>query len=154
MAADEGEAWARFALNLKAEIDSEPIENIAPVPLRFDPGPHSPQQPNYFFFESAMAGLLTCLSNSACSEGEQSISRRSKSAGCKRRGNLLRAFQGFVYIVGSMIVSVSSRMSWLTRWNRSSTRNSPLCGRPTLSIQVLASIMSAVRIAATCEWKS
>jgi len=39
MAADEGEAWARFALNLKAEIDSEPIENIAPVPLRFDPGP-------------------------------------------------------------------------------------------------------------------
>jgi len=42
MAADEGEAWARFALHLKAEIDSEPIENIAPVPLRFDPGPHSP----------------------------------------------------------------------------------------------------------------
>jgi len=26
MAADEGEAWARFALHLKAEIDSEPIE--------------------------------------------------------------------------------------------------------------------------------
>src|SRR6267378_3573627 len=134
------EGGSRRGRSLGAVLpESETIENIAPVPLRFDPGPHSPQQPNYFFFESAMAGLLTCLSNSACSEGEQSISRRSKSAGCKRRGNLLRAFQGFVYIVGSMIVSVSSRMSWLTRWNRSSTRKSPLCGRPTLSIQVLAS---------------
>src|SRR5207302_3095921 len=72
---------------------------------------NQPQQPNYFFFELAMAGRLTCLSNSACSEGEQIISRRSKSAGCNRRGNLLRAFQGFAYIFGSMIVSVSSRMS-------------------------------------------
>jgi len=32
MAADEGEAWARFALNLKAEIDSEPIEKYRACP--------------------------------------------------------------------------------------------------------------------------
>src|SRR3984893_7435412 len=140
MAAHEREACPRFAYHLKAEIDSELFEQYrGTLPLPFEPGRHSPQQPSYFFFESAMAGLLTCLSNSACSEGEQSISRRSKSAGCNRKGNLTRAFQGFVYIVGSVLVSVSSRMSWFTRWNRSSTRKSPLCGRPTLSIQVLAS---------------
>src|SRR6266851_9046423 len=140
MAADECEACPRFAYNLKAEIDSELFEEYrGTVPLPLEPGPHTPQQPSYFFFESAMAGLLTCLSNSACSEGEQSISRRSKSAGCNRRGNFMSAFQGFVYIVGSMVVRVSSRRSWFTRWNRSSTRKSLLCGRPTLSIQVLSS---------------
>src|SRR5216683_2240342 len=127
--------------NEAIRVDRSPVDEKyrGTVPLSFEPGPRSPQQPSYFFFESAIAGLLTCLSNSACSEGEQSISRRSKSAGCNRMGNLLRAFQGFVYIVGSMIVSVSSRMSWLTRWNRSSTRKWLLCGRPTLSIQVLSS---------------
>jgi len=62
MAAEEGEAWARFARYLKAEIDSELVEKYRGTgPLPFKPGPHSPQQPSYFFLESAMAGLLTCL---------------------------------------------------------------------------------------------
>jgi len=98
-----------------------------------------------------MAGRLTCLSNSACSEGEQIISLRSKSAGCNRMGNLFSAFQGFVYICGSLIVSVISMMSWFTRRNRSSTRKSLLCGRPALSIQVLSSspVVSTTNVASS-----
>ena len=98
------------------------------------------EQPSYFFSGLAMAGLLTSLSNVACSEGEQSISLMSNASDCNLIGNYSGAFHGFVYIFGSMIVRVSSIRSWFTRWNRSSTRKSPLCGRPALSIQVLSSM--------------
>src|SRR5260370_95310 len=56
-------------------------------------------------------GSPICLLYSAVSEGEQYISRMSNPRGCKRRGNLLRACQGCVYILGSSIVTVSSMLS-------------------------------------------
>src|SRR5260370_15801683 len=94
---------------------------------------------DYFFSRLAPAASLSVLLYSAASEAEQTISRISNQSGCNRRVNLLRATQGFAYIFGSMIVSVSSMMSWFTRWNVSSTFISSLWGRPTLSIQVLVS---------------
>src|SRR5260370_2857339 len=59
----------------------------------------------------ATMGSPICLLYSAVSEGEQYISRMSNPRGCKRRGNLLRACQGCVYILGSSIVTVSSMLS-------------------------------------------
>ena len=58
-----------------------------------------------------LAGSLTNFLYSANSDGEQSISRTSKSAGCNFMGNLSRATQGFVYIFESLIVTVSSKVS-------------------------------------------
>jgi len=95
MAADEGEAWARFALHLKAEIDSEPIENIAPVPLRFDPARTAHSSQNYFFFESAMAGLLTCLSNSPAPRVSKASPGDRNRLVAKRRGKLTEGIPGF-----------------------------------------------------------
>src|SRR3989442_1393371 len=87
-----------------------------------------------------LTGLPINLLYSAKSVGEQSISLTSKLGVCNSKRNLSSATQGFVYIFGSLIVTVSSKWSWSTRRNRSSTRRSLLWGRPALSIQVLSSI--------------
>jgi hypothetical protein len=71
----------------------------------------------YFFGFEGRTALLTCRLYSAMSIGEQSNSVISKSAGSKWRGNLLRPIQGCVYILGSSIVTVSSMLSWSTRWS-------------------------------------
>ncbi len=49
---------------------------------------------------------------SASSEGEHIISLTSKSAGLKMNCNLSRAIQGFVYILGSSIFTLSSSTHW------------------------------------------
>src|SRR5207302_9580128 len=57
----------------------------------------------------SLAGSPTNLLYSANSDGEQIICRTSKSRGCKSNRKLSRATQGFVYILGSSIVTVRSR---------------------------------------------
>src|SRR5256885_8321894 len=74
------------------------------------------------------------------SDTEHICSLTSKSGGSNFMGNLFIATQGFAYIFGSSMVTVSSNRSRLARWNRSSTRRSSLCGRPPLSSQVLSSV--------------
>src|SRR5882672_5406733 len=59
----------------------------------------------------SLAGLPMILLYSANSEGEQIISRTSKLGGCNLKRNLSTATQGFVYIFGSSIVTVSSNVS-------------------------------------------
>src|SRR6266705_662174 len=82
--------------------------------FRILPPPHNIQK-NYFVFSSAASSKSVL--NSAASVGEQTCSRISNHSGCNLSGNLSRAFQGFVYIFGSLIVNVNSRMSLFTRWN-------------------------------------
>lgn len=62
----------------------------------------------FYLSEGAMTGSPISLLYSAISDGEQYISRISKPRGCNRKGNLLRASHGSVYILGSSIVTESS----------------------------------------------
>ena len=48
-------------------------------------------------------------------------------------GNLLIATHGFVYILGSSMVTLHSSRSWLTRCNVSVTCSWSLIGRPAVS---------------------
>src|SRR5881628_1964281 len=66
--------------------------------------------PGYFFPEAK-----TFLYSRA-SDAEGIISIRSVSGGSSRRASLLRGVQGFVYVFGSSIVTVSSIVFWFTRW--------------------------------------
>src|SRR5260370_19337909 len=77
--------------NEAIRVDRSPVDEKyrGTVPLSFEPGPRSPQRPSYFFFESAMAGPLTFLSNSPRSAGEHSNSPTTKTAGCQPQGDLL-----------------------------------------------------------------
>jgi hypothetical protein len=59
----------------------------------------------------SLEGLPTTLLYSANSDGEQIISLTSKSGGFNLKRSLSRATQGFVYIFGSSIVTVSSNVS-------------------------------------------
>jgi len=77
---------------------------------------------------------------SAASVAEGIISIRSVSGGINLSASLLRATHGFVYAFGSSIVTVSSMVFMFTRWYRSSTRISLLCGLPALSSHVLSSV--------------
>src|SRR5215470_8248103 len=54
-----------------------------------------------------LTGFPINLLYSAKSVGEQSISLTSKLGGCKSKRSLSSATQGFVYIFGSLIVTVS-----------------------------------------------
>lgn len=58
-----------------------------------------------------LAGFPITLLYSANSDGEQIISLTSKFGGCNLKRNLLRATQGFVYIFGSSMITVSSSVS-------------------------------------------
>src|SRR6266853_1523835 len=73
------------------------------------------------------------------SDGMHIISTTSYSGDCNLMGNLFMATHGFVYIFGSSIVTVNSKLSWSTRWKRSSTRIASLTGRPVSSSQALSS---------------
>src|SRR5258706_9591033 len=101
--------------------------------------PNSKEVPAYLLLLTPEAGFPCFLLYVAVSEGEHSISIMSKPGACNRKGNLSRATQGFVYILGSSIAIVISRWSRSTRWYRSSTGIASLGGRPTLSSQVLSS---------------
>jgi len=92
-----------------------------------------------YFSSTPLAGLPINLSYFSISEGEQYISMTSVWGSCNFMGNLSMATQGLVYILGSSIVTVSSKWSWSTRWNCSSTRSASLIGRPVTSSQTLSS---------------
>jgi hypothetical protein len=64
-----------------------------------------------YWLSFSLAGLPINLLYSENSDGEQIISLTSKVGGSNLKGNLSRATQGFVYIFGSSIVTVSSNVS-------------------------------------------
>src|ERR1700704_3325867 len=92
-----------------------------------------------YFSSTPLAGLPINLSYFSISDGEQYISMTSVWGSCNFIGNLFMAIQGFVYILGSSIVTVSSKWSWSARWNCSSTRIASLTGRPVISSQTRSS---------------
>jgi len=87
---------------------------IACVAVRLNPavvsGSHLRQSHRYWG-PLSLAGLPITLLYSANSEGEHIISLTSKLGGCNLKRNLSRATQGLVYIFGSSIVTLSSRVS-------------------------------------------
>src|SRR5258705_13413865 len=87
-----------------------------------------------------LPGAAKTFLYAAASVADGIISIRSVFGGISLSASLLRAIHGFVYAFGSSIATVSSIRFWLTRWYRSSTFISLLCGLPALSSQVRSSV--------------
>src|SRR4029077_16283196 len=62
----------------------------------------------FYLVSLSLAGLPINLLYWASSSGEHSISVTSKFHDCSLKGSLFRATHGFVYIFGSVMVTVSS----------------------------------------------
>src|SRR5688500_831477 len=72
-------------------------------------GGSASRNPPYFVW------LEMVLVYACASEADGIISIRSVPGGISFNGSLLRAIHGFVYTSGSSMVTVSSRVFWLTR---------------------------------------
>src|SRR5438128_6745933 len=90
----------------------------------------------FYLFVTPAAGSLVLRLNSASTDGTQ-ISSRISSFGCNLN-SFFSLTQGFVYVLGSVSVIVSSNVS-PTRRQRSSRRISSLYGLPNWSSHVLSS---------------